>query len=141
MYDDLLVILEPSRDGRYIKKNLVDPILEIRRNLMQKRSYSILEDVEQLIREHRGNISLAECAEIMEVHPSYIWKSLKEEKGKSFSDFLEEYKLEEAKRLLLNTTMTVAEIASALNYTNAQNFIRFFSKSTGVTPGKFRKLY
>lgn len=108
---------------------------------MQKRSYSILEDVEQLIREHRGNISLAECAEIMEVHPSYIWKSLKEEKGKSFSDFLEEYKLEEAKRLLLNTTMTVAEIASALNYTNAQNFIRFFSKSTGVTPGKFRKLY
>ncbi|MCI9319901.1 MAG: helix-turn-helix transcriptional regulator [Lachnospiraceae bacterium] len=141
MYDDLLEILEPSRERRYIKKNLVDPILEIRRNLMQKRSYSILEDVEQLIREHRGNISLAECAEIMEVHPSYIWKSLKEEKGKSFSDFLEEYKLEEAKRLLLNTTMTVAEIASALNYTNAQNFIRFFSKSTGVTPGKFRKLY
>ena len=141
MYDDILEILEPSRERRYIKKNLVDPILEIRRNLMQKRSYSILEDVEQLIREHKGNISLAECAEIMDMHPSYIWKSLKEEKGKSFSDFLEEYKLEEAKRLLLNTTMTVAEIALALNYTNAQNFIRFFSKSTGVTPGKFRKLY
>lgn len=63
------------------------------------------------------------------------------EKGKSFSDYLEEYKIEEAKRLLLQTGMTVAEIATELNYTNAQNFIRFFSKSTGVTPGKFRKLY
>ena len=35
----------------------------------------------------------------------------------------------------------ITEIAEQLNYTNAQNFIRFFSKSTGVTPGKFRKLY
>ncbi|MDE7043775.1 MAG: helix-turn-helix transcriptional regulator [Acetatifactor sp.] len=68
-------------------------------------------------------------------------EELKTERGKTFSDFLEEYKLEEAKRLLLNTNMTVAEIASTLNYTNAQNFIRFFSKSTGMTPGKFRKLY
>ena len=32
-------------------------------------------------------------------------------------------------------------VSEQLNYTNAQNFIRFFSKSTGVTPGKFRKLY
>lgn len=63
------------------------------------------------------------------------------EKGKSFMDYLEEYKINEAKRLLLQTDKTVAEIAQELNYTNAQNFIRFFSKSTGVTPGKFRKLY
>ena len=56
-------------------------------------------------------------------------------------DYVEEYKLEEAMRLLLQTDLTVAEIAVRLNYTNAQNFIRFFSKSTGVTPGKFRKLY
>ena len=63
------------------------------------------------------------------------------EKGKSFMDYLEEYKINEAKRLLLQTDKTVSEIAQELNYTNAQNFIRFFSKSTGVTPGKFRKLY
>lgn len=84
---------------------------------------------------------MTECADAMGVHPTYIWKILKMEKGKAFSDYLEEYKLEEAKRLLLRTNMTVAEIATELNYTNAQNFIRFFSKSTGVTPGKFRKLY
>ncbi len=141
VYDELMEVLEPSRERRYIKKNLVDPILEARRELMEKRSYSLLEDIEQLIHEKKGDISLAECAEILGVHTTYIWKILKTERGKTFSDFLEEYKLDEAKRLLLNTNMTVAEIASALNYTNAQNFIRFFSKSTGMTPGKFRKLY
>ncbi|MCM1542987.1 MAG: helix-turn-helix transcriptional regulator [Blautia sp.] len=141
LYDELLEVLEPSRERRYIKRNLIDPILEARSELMEKRSYSLLEDIEQLIREKKGDISLAECAESLGVHTTYIWKILKTERGKTFSDFLEEYKLEEAKRLLLNTNMTVADIAAALNYTNAQNFIRFFSKSTGMTPGKFRKLY
>ena len=140
LYDELLEVLEPSRERRYIKKNLIDPILEARSRLMEKRSYSLLEDIEQLIRDRKGDISLAECAESLGVHTTYIWKILKTERGKTFSDFLEEYKLDEAKRLLLNTNMTVAEIASTLNYTNAQNFIRFFSKSTGMTPGKFRKL-
>lgn len=141
LYDELLEVLEPSRERRYIKKNLIDPILEARSRLLERRSYSLLEDIEQLIRERKGDISLAECAESLGVHTTYIWKVLKTERGKTFSDFLEEYKLDEAKRLLLNTNMTVAEIASTLNYTNAQNFIRFFSKSTGMTPGKFRKLY
>lgn len=140
LYDELLEVLEPSRERRYIKRNLIDPILEARSKLMEKRSYSLLEDIEQLIRDRKGDISLAECAESLGVHTTYIWKILKTERGKTFSDFLEEYKLDEAKRLLLNTNMTVAEIASTLNYTNAQNFIRFFSKSTGMTPGKFRKL-
>lgn len=141
LYDDLMEVLEPSRERRYIKKYLIDPILEARSQLMEQRSYSLLEDIEQLIRENRGDISLAECADRLGVHTTYIWKIMKAERGKTFSDFLEEYKLEEAKRLLLNTNMTVADIASTLNYTNAQNFIRFFSKSTGMTPGKFRKLY
>ena len=62
------------------------------------------------------------------------------QRDKSFSDYIEEYKMNEAKRLLLETNMTVAEIAEELHYTNPQNFIRFFSKTTGLTPGKFRKL-
>ena len=74
------------------------------------------------------------------MHPTYIWKILKMNRGKSFSDYVEEYKLEEAKQLLLNSSLSVAEIAAELNYTNSQNFIRFFSKSMGITPGKFRKI-
>nr|WP_305131727.1 helix-turn-helix transcriptional regulator [uncultured Acetatifactor sp.] len=101
----------------------------------------MLQDIETQIRESKGNITLSECADALGVHPTYVWKVLKMEKGKSFMDYVEEYKLEEAMRLLLQTDLTVAEIAVRLNYTNAQNFIRFFSKSTGVTPGKFRKLY
>ncbi|MBR6358191.1 MAG: helix-turn-helix transcriptional regulator, partial [Lachnospiraceae bacterium] len=83
---------------------------------------------------------LAECAEKLNVHQTYIWKIMKMEKGMSFTEYTGKYKTDEAKKLLLRTDMTVQEIATALNYSNAQNFIRFFSKVTGVTPGKFRKL-
>lgn len=141
LYAEILEVLEPARERRYIKNCLIDPVLAARDEQLSRKSYSILQDIETLIAEKRGNITLTECAEMLGVHPTYIWKMLKMERGKSFSDYLEEHKLEEAKRLLLNTSMTVAEIAVELNYTNAQNFIRFFSKSTGVTPGKFRKLY
>lgn len=141
VYRELIEVIEPSRVRRYLKSVMVDPIIRARNELLEESSYSMLEEIERQIRESKGNITLTECADALGVHQTYIWKILKMEKGKSFSDYLEEYKLEEAKRLLLQTNMTVAEIATELNYTNAQNFIRFFSKSTGLTPGKFRKLY
>lgn len=141
MYRELFEALEPSRVRRYIKANVLDPILKARAELLEGTSYSMMEEIQKKLEESKGNITLTECADALGVHPTYIWKVLKMEKGKSFMDYLEEYKINEAKRLLLQTDKTVAEIAQELNYTNAQNFIRFFSKSTGVTPGKFRKLY
>lgn len=141
LYTEIMEAIEPARIRRYIKRMLIDEIIQERNRLLENSSYSIMEEIERKIAESKGNITLAECAEALGVHTTYIWKVLKMEKGKLFSDYLEEYKLNEAKRLLLQTNLSVAEIAAELNYTNAQNFIRFFSKGTGVTPGKFRKLY
>ena len=45
-----------------------------------------------------------------------------------------------AKQMLLNSKESVAKIAEELGYSNTQNFIRFFSKYVGTTPGKFRKV-
>lgn len=141
LYRELLEVAEPDRERRYIKMKFIDPVIKKRTEFLENNSNTILFDIEQMITSSCGNISLTECAEKLGVHPTYIWKALKMESGKSFSDYVEEYKLKEAKHLLLESDLTVAEIAEKLNYTNAQNFIRFFSKATGVTPGKFRKLY
>lgn len=126
---------------RNLKAMLIDPILEARRCMLENDSFSVMEQIEKMLYDSHGNVSLNECADAMGVSTTYIWKVLKMERGKTFSEYQEEIKIEEAKRLLLNTSMSVADIAAELNYTNAQNFIRFFSKGTGLTPGKFRKLY
>ena len=70
-----------------------------------------------------------------------IWKALKLVSEKSFSDITDEYKLEEAKRQLLDTDKKIVDIAKELGYSNTQNFIRFFSKYVGMTPGKYRRLH
>ncbi|MCD7805848.1 MAG: AraC family transcriptional regulator [Lachnospiraceae bacterium] len=141
VYSELIEAPEQNRVRHYIKWKIIDPVISERLRLLEDDSYSMLEKVEKMIRDHKGNITMTECADALGVHPTYIWKVLKMEESKNFSDYVEEYKLEEAKRLLSQTNLTVADIATELGYNNAQNFIRFFSKSTGVTPGKFRKLY
>lgn len=141
LYRNAIEAGEPSRVRRYLKYALIDPILLARNEKLEKGSTVIMEQIEAKIVETSGNITLAECADALNVHQTYIWKILKMERGKTFSEFVEEYKLEEAKRMLLDTSLSVNEIAEKLGYTNAQNFIRFFSKGTGLTPGKFRKLY
>ncbi len=141
VYSELIEAPETNRVRRYIKWKIIDPVLAARLQLMEDNSYVMMEKIEGMIREQNGNITITECADALGVSPTYIWKILKMEDGRSFSDYVEEYKLDEAKRLLSQTNLTVAEIAARLGYNNAQNFIRFFSKMTGVTPGKFRKLY
>ncbi|MCD8069337.1 MAG: helix-turn-helix transcriptional regulator [Lachnospiraceae bacterium] len=141
VYSELIEAPETNRVRRYIKWKIIDPVIGARLRLMEDDSYNMMEKIEGMIRENNGNITITECADALGISPAYIWKILKMEGGRSFSDYVEEYRLDEAKRLLSQTNMTVAEIAARLGYNNAQNFIRFFSKMTGVTPGKFRKLY
>ena len=44
----------------------------------------------------------------------------------------------EAKRLLAHTTLPVAAIGDQLGFDEATNFVKFFRRETGSTPGAFR---
>jgi two-component system response regulator YesN len=123
----------------YLKYKMIDPILFSVGENMTSQSHLILMSIEKMVEDHKGNITLSECAQALNYHTGYLWKILKQEKNMTFTEYTDAYRLELAKNRLLNTGDTVASIAEELGYTNAQNFIRFFSKMTGTTPGKFRK--
>ncbi len=124
----------------FLKYKVIEPIIHTVNELRTGKSAETMKDIERLIEESDGNITLAECAEKLNYHPSYIWKVTRMKSNTTFTDFVGNYKIEKAKNLLLNTNMTISEIAAALNYTNSQNFIRFFSKLEGITPGKYRQI-
>ena len=125
----------------YLKFKMIDPILFSVGENMTSQSHLILMSIEKMVEDNKGNITLAECAQALNYNPSYLWKILKQEKNMTFTEYTDSYRLGLAKDRLLNTSETVASIAEELGYTNAQNFIRFFSKMTGTTPGKFRKQF
>ena len=58
---------------------------------------------------------------------------------KSVSELIETRKMIEARQLLLNSNMTVAEIGYELGYNEKSYFTRVFHKKTGLTPSAFRQ--
>ena len=53
--------------------------------------------------------------------------------------YLTGVRIREAKRLLLETQMTISEVALAVGYSSASFFIRSFKKTEGISPSEYRK--
>ncbi|SHO52061.1 bifunctional transcriptional activator/DNA repair enzyme AdaA [Anaerocolumna xylanovorans] len=63
----------------------------------------------------------------------------KEEYGVTLAEYVGNLRLEEAKRLLLETKDEIISIAYAVGFGGVSSFYRFFKNGTGVSPGVFRK--
>lgn len=121
------------------REKLLKPVCDACRNAHESEESETVQKIMQLVREHDGDITLNEVADQLSYSPTYLWKLLKKEKNRTFTDIANEVKMERARDYLLTTDMTVAEIAEKMHYTNVQNFIRFFSKYESTTPARYRK--
>ncbi|MDL2266337.1 helix-turn-helix domain-containing protein [Parabacteroides sp. OttesenSCG-928-G21] len=70
--------------------------------------------------------------------PKYLSKVIKENSGKSASDWIEEYVLMEAKSLLKSTKMTVQQISDELNFPSQSFFGKYFKRHSGFSPKEYR---
>jgi len=64
---------------------------------------------------------------------------VKEKYQQSFKQYLNNLRMTEAKRLLLDSGVSISEIAYAVGYSNVSHFNRVFKGENGVAPGDFRK--
>ncbi len=69
---------------------------------------------------------------------SYISRLFRENTGKSFCDYLNNYRVYKARELLETTDRSVLEIAEECGFDNVSYFIRVFKKAVGVTPRRYR---
>lgn len=141
LFETIGKIYTADQMQNFLMDEVAVPVMDLLTEFRQSSSSELVKNVLALIKQTRGDITLNECADRLNYNPSYIWKVLRTEKDTSFSDLANNEKLEMAKELLLTSDMTVVQIAETLNYSNVQNFIRFFSKKVGMTPGKYRKDY
>jgi AraC-like DNA-binding protein len=84
-------------------------------------------------------LSLSDLAQRIYVSPYHLAHLFKEEVGMSPIQYLIKCRIDEAKRLLVETDHSVREIAMRVGYPNANYFNLLFSKMVGNSPGKFRK--
>ncbi len=85
------------------------------------------------------DISLTDIADHVALNPSYFSYLFKRETGQTYMRYLIQYRIEEAKNLLMNTSLKVYEIGEQIGYSDPKYFSRIFRQVTGVTPGKFRE--
>lgn len=123
----------------YIYEKLALPItLQMQKFKGHSTTSEIVKKTLRLIKDSDGDITLLECADQLGYHPTYITKLLKAEMETNFTELCNREKLNRAKAMLMTTDYSVAEIAGLLGYSNAQNFIRFFSKYEKLTPAKYK---
>lgn len=84
-------------------------------------------------------ISVAALAQTAKLSQSHFSKLFKSYTGLSPYDYLLNVRLEKAKEMLIETDLSISEIASKTGFNSTANFIYFFHKETLASPLKFRK--
>ena len=100
---------------------------------------SMVESLDAYIRENCSEeISNTEIGAIFGYHPFYVSNKLKECKGTTLRQYIINYRMKLAKRLLELTDKSVGEIAEETGFKDASYFTKSFKASLGMTPKDYR---
>ncbi len=99
-----------------------------------------IQSITRYMQEHLGEeVSLGVLAENFHLSPQYISQLFKSEIGVNFLAYLTNIRMEQAKKLLLTTPFSVAEISEKSGYGDYRVFTKVFKKYEGVTPSQYRR--
>ncbi|MDF2814415.1 MAG: hypothetical protein K0Q81_615, partial [Paenibacillus sp.] len=107
----------------------------------QRSQHDLIDQVKTYIENEFNNpdFSLVMLSERFKLTPNYLSRLFKEEFGEKFIDYLAGLRIEQAKQLLVTTSVPIQEIGVRVGYTHTFSFIRVFKKLVGRTPGDYRK--
>ncbi|WP_334077346.1 response regulator transcription factor [Paenibacillus sanfengchensis] len=128
--------------------SLADAVREEMRQLMEQierhgidKSYWIIEKAKRYMNEQNGtDLKASEVAAWLKITPSYFSYIFKQGTGKSFTEYMNEMRMEQAKTLLATTHDKVFEIADKVGYKEYKYFVSVFKSYTGMTPKEYRGL-
>lgn len=93
------------------------------------------------IRENYSNpeLSLEDVAREVNLSASYLGNCMKKFRNISYVNFLNQIRIENAKKLLAKPDTRSYEVAFLVGFNSSQYFSSCFKKSTGITPGTYRE--
>jgi len=88
-----------------------------------------------------SKLTLPQLAKQIGISPNYLSQVINEQYNKNFFDFINDYRVEEAKRLLADSAkadLSIISIAYDSGFNSKSAFYTAFKKNVGITPSKFR---
>ena len=100
--------------------------------------YYIKEAINYIEQNFQNNITIEDIAAVCGINRSYFGKIFRNSIGRSPQEFLMNYRMVKATELLKLTSLSIAEIGSAVGYENQLHFSRAFKTIYGVSPREWR---
>ncbi|HOP73454.1 MAG TPA: AraC family transcriptional regulator [Bacillota bacterium] len=126
----LLVLL-----GRCVKKHQTEQI-----HYPSPMHQKVSEIARYINHHYQEDLSLESLAHQFYISPSYLSKIFKRVTNFTFIEYLNNVRVKEAKRLLMETSKKVVEIAEEVGFGSITHFGRVFKEITGNPPAYYRKL-
>lgn len=96
---------------------------------------------EEINRRYADRLTLEELASIAGMTPTAFSRFFRRRTGRTLSEYIIDIRLGHAARMLVDTTMAIAEICYACGFSNLSNFNRAFKRKKGCSPRMFRENY
>lgn len=84
-------------------------------------------------------LNIAELAITVGTNRSYLSAYLNQYLHTTFYEYVNQWRIKRAKKLLVESNLTLEQIAEKSGFNSLSSFRRYFRKSAGVTPAKYRK--
>lgn len=88
---------------------------------------------------HAEPITLDDVCEHFAYSRSFVSHAFKRSTGKSFREYLTDFRLEDAKALLLYSDLSITEISYSVGFCDSSYFSNVFKSKVGISPLEFRK--
>ena len=130
---EILSIISLSKDVTFINNEAYTPAVD-------KSKTDSFSEVFKFIKEHYSDdIRLSDVSKVANLTPESFCRLFKTKTKKRFVEFLNEVRVSNACKLLIQTDMSTSEVAYDCGYKTVSHFNKVFKKITGNTPKEYKK--
>ncbi|MBP1755840.1 MAG: hypothetical protein H6Q59_2238 [Firmicutes bacterium] len=142
-------LLQNDVGSEYICRGLVKRLLwhlclaydfSLSREQAKEMNVLIGDEVLRYIKEHEAEVTIQDLVQKFHYNEDYFNRLLKRREGVTYSAYLQRIRLEKARELLEETSLSIEEIIEQCGYHNKGFFYRIFAQKYGMTPAKLREL-
>lgn len=133
----------------YLQSLIMQLLVFITRQVGSNTSYTLLppsskhgkvsEIVQYINQNYMTHLTIPYISKLFFISPYYFSRIFKSTTGFTFVEYLNSIRIREAQKMLLDSELTVTQIAEKVGFGSITHFNRVFKKITGLSPLKYRK--
>ena len=122
--------------------NMVSSMNELMLKDSVPKKKDVIKEAKEYIRQHYNqNITLNDISKKFFINPYYFSQLFKKKTGMTYQKYLINYRIDRAKKLLVETELRIYEVCKLVGYNDVNHFNQVFDRNEGMKPGEYRQRY